>query len=909
MHGGHWASRPSAAGRFGVAVMIMAGAIAGAAFPAHASAAGSISEWTVPPGDSDVSSLAIGSDGSAWFVEGFADLIGRVAPDGSITAYPQAPGATGLGLGPDGNMWFGWGGGVGEISTSGSVSLYDNSYEAKLLTLGPGDALYADTGVYCGSQGDDYVTELDSSGVVTASWCAPSASGMVAGPDGNLWLAGARQIVKIDALANKVTTYPLPSWVQFTGGITVGPDDAMWFTENGGAFTASEVGRITIAGTISQFPMPQSTFSLAGITSAGGDLWVADGGASRLDRMTTAGAVTSVTAPTCEPGPLVSDTAGQLWVGSPSLGACAGRVARYNPATQTSSVWTLPPGGTQPTAITAGSDGNLWFTESGNAALGVVTPAGEFVATQFDGDQAERPDAITAGPDGQIWWPNDHGHSVSYVDGLNSHSGGGSVSVFTDYSSMATGPGGSLWVTDPTNNRIGWFTPQQVQASNFTVTYYSLPPGTSPADVTAGPDGSMWFTGPGDNAIGRSSLTGTIQMFALPHPSSDPTAIAVGADGALWFTEQAADRIGRISTTGSISEYTLPTGAHPNAVVGAPSGVYFTEPGLNAIGRLSSTGQLTQYPVPTAHAGLGGLTLGPDGNIWFTETTANKIGRLLIGSPMPTASAVITATGRNHVLYVRSGSGWASLGGTVEGAAAVAWTAGRPLYVVTGSDARLWVRDASHGWTLLSPDPTSCASGPAATAFGVTLQAACVGFNHHLYIASGLIPVTGLPRLGAWRDLGGTLSSAPTVFTAIEPPAVRGEGYFGELSYAGLGPSGHVWWRGITQGWTDTYLPCASGASVINSRDIPPFAPDLVLACRAQGHLEYTYTTYTGQTWASLNTHSFTAIVGSPALVPLPSGPEFVAIATNGAVIIESELSRSWTSLGGTAVAVGGTAT
>ena len=32
------------------------------------------------------------------------------------------------------------------------------------------------------------------------------------------------------------------------------------------------------------------------------------------------------------------------------------------------------------------------------------------------------------------------------------------------------------------------------------------------------------------------------------------------------------------------------------------------------------------YQVPTANAGVGAVTLGPDGNIWFTETQARKFG-------------------------------------------------------------------------------------------------------------------------------------------------------------------------------------------------------------------------------------------------------------------------------------------
>ena len=37
---------------------------------------------------------------------------------------------------------------------------------------------------------------------------------------------------------------------------------------------------------------------------------------------------------------------------------------------------------------------------------------------------------------------------------------------------------------------------------------------------------------------------------------------------------------------------------------------------------------VTEYDVPTASSGVDALAPGPDGNIWFTEPDANKIGRI-----------------------------------------------------------------------------------------------------------------------------------------------------------------------------------------------------------------------------------------------------------------------------------------
>ena len=57
-----------------------------------------------------------------------------------------------------------------------------------------------------------------------------------------------------------------------------------------------------------------------------------------------------------------------------------------------------------PTAITAGPDGNLWFTNSGNNSIGSISTSG--VVDNYTGGGIDDPDAITVGPDGNLWFTN-----------------------------------------------------------------------------------------------------------------------------------------------------------------------------------------------------------------------------------------------------------------------------------------------------------------------------------------------------------------------------------------------------------------------------------------------------------------------------------------------------------------------
>ncbi len=82
----------------------------------------------------------------------------------------------------------------------------------------------------------------------------------------------------------------------------------------------------------------------------------------------------------------------------------------------------------------------------------------------------------------------------------------------------------------------------------------------------------------------------------------------------------------------SITEFPVPTAAsRPTTITLGPDGnLWFTEADGNNIGRLTPAGSITEFPVPTTGSGTGEIAPGPDGNLWFTEFTGNNIGRLAV---------------------------------------------------------------------------------------------------------------------------------------------------------------------------------------------------------------------------------------------------------------------------------------
>ncbi len=95
----------------------------------------------------------------------------------------------------------------------------------------------------------------------------------------------------------------------------------------------------------------------------------------------------------------------------------------------------------------------------------------------------------------------------------------------------------------------------------------------------------------------------------------------------------------------NVVEFPIPTpNSRPYTIVAGPDGnLWFTESVGNKIGRITPSGVITEFPVPTAASGPYGIALGPDGNIWFTERFGDKIGKYVMATgqiveyPIPTS--------------------------------------------------------------------------------------------------------------------------------------------------------------------------------------------------------------------------------------------------------------------------------
>jgi len=181
-------------------------------------------------------------------------------------------------------------------------------------------------------------------------------------------------------------------------------------------------------------------------------------------------------------------------------------------------------------------------------------------------------------------------------------------------------------------------------ASNAaTVTEYPLAAGAGPSRIVVGPDARLWFTDASSSNVGVIGLDGTLGGSFSVAASATPTGMVRGPDGNLWFVEKTNNAVGRITPTGTVTEFSLAAlqaNSGPLEIALGPSGLlYFTEANVDRIASINPLAgsdamilaSLTESAiVPSGNgagaAGLTGITPGPDGRLWFTEATADRVG-------------------------------------------------------------------------------------------------------------------------------------------------------------------------------------------------------------------------------------------------------------------------------------------
>ena len=332
-------------------------------------------------------------------------LANPIAQGGSCLGCGQAS-LSGMVAGADGNIWFGDAGQgkVGFITPTGAITEFDLPTDVggpMRMAVGPDRNLWITTIVPGPHQ--DWILRMSPKGAVTRFQVTGRPEGITAGPDGNLWFTevAADRIGRMTP-GGVLTEFRLPGTDRAPRGIVTGPDGNLWFVES--HFNHSAIGRITTKGAVTEYSLGgSSTDQLQPteiVAAPDGNLWFNQTHPSapqgEVGRITTSGAVTIFPFPAGgRPLGMAVGVDGNVWVADGGGNA----VVRVSPS-GVMRPFALPRRDSQPSEITEGKNGRMWFTEGGGriGSIGLKVPEASFSSSvlRFQGSSVTRTLTITS---------------------------------------------------------------------------------------------------------------------------------------------------------------------------------------------------------------------------------------------------------------------------------------------------------------------------------------------------------------------------------------------------------------------------------------------------------------------------------------------------------------------------------
>ena len=333
-----------------------------------------------------------------------------------------------------------------------------------------------------------------------------------------------------------------------------------------------------------------------------------------------------------------------------------------------------------------------------------------------------------------------------------------------------------------------------------------VPPGnySSPITLTADTNGTTSFSFPGSSArsgrgIDKERYT---EKEKILNPHDTTTLIAPGAIATLYYNGGVIPSSSAITPTvngtiqrrgaamlvgtANITSYNVPGNSFGSEGItaGADGALWFTECSANAIGRITTSGEITQYPTPTLGSAPDLITAGPDGALWFAEYKANNIGRITTAGaiteyhiPTPGAAPYGITTGADGALWFTENCG-NNIGRITTSGAITEYPippndGSGPFMIAAGSDGALWFTEIGSGTIgRITTSGTVTNDYPAPGGF-IT-----AGPDNALWFTTW----TGQSSIGRI-----TTSGAVTYFLVPDPATFRG---------ITTGPDGALWFVG-----------------------------------------------------------------------------------------------------------------
>jgi virginiamycin B lyase len=329
------------------------------------------------------SAIVAGPDGNMWFLDENAGQVVRMSLGGSIKEFnissKLSGSAVSMAVGADGRFY------ISDESTS--ITRVTTSGTAVQLPIPSGDGTSID-GIGLGPDGNVWFTEFSHLGMVTPAgviteFAYPNSGeinqygGVTAGSDGNVWYAASTQnaIGRVIPSTGKIKEFPIPVTC-IPAPVVLAKDNNIWFAC---LTTSPQIGRITPSGHITMYAIggtfgsnETEQFCARG---PDGEPWCASGNDNTLFRVNTATHTTTVFNPPLQsgarPDAVAAGPDGNLWMDATGTGGEID-VLIPSPMTVTPMKLTFSSIGQTKTVTVSENGVTSWTPTSSNTAVATV---------------------------------------------------------------------------------------------------------------------------------------------------------------------------------------------------------------------------------------------------------------------------------------------------------------------------------------------------------------------------------------------------------------------------------------------------------------------------------------------------------------------------------------------------------
>jgi streptogramin lyase/plastocyanin len=184
----------------------------------------------------------------------------------------------------------------------------------------------------------------------------------------------------------------------------------------------------------------------------------------------------------------------------------------------------------------------------------------------------------------------------------------------------------NFWTINKTENGLS-----KIETASRTISAVNLENQTTkPSAVALGKENELWLYDESNKSFKSFDRnTKKITVFKNAELKFAPAKMIADVRGVLWFIEQNRSIIGYFDPAKNIfKEFTLPASAELSALTVSPQGTaWATDKSRNKILKIEND-WVIQYTIPTANSAPHDLAVDKFGNVWFTESAANKLGCL-----------------------------------------------------------------------------------------------------------------------------------------------------------------------------------------------------------------------------------------------------------------------------------------